>query len=108
LFNVLVITDREIGIGFKLAGVEVLEVGAVSEAEALLKECLSDASYGMILIHENYVAHFTPRTQHLIEESTIPLIIPIPLRMKWEFEESKSNYLNDLIKRSIGYQISFR
>lgn len=87
---------------------EVLEVSTVSEAETLLKDCLANESYGMILIHEDYVAHFTPRTQNVIEESTIPLIIPIPLRMKWEFEESRSNYLNDLIKRSIGYQISFR
>jgi vacuolar-type H+-ATPase subunit F/Vma7 len=107
LFKVLVITDREIGIGFQLAGTEVLEVNTASEAETLLRECLADESYGIILINEDYLPHFSARTKSVIEESTIPLVIPIPVRMKWEFEERKSDYLNNLIKRSIGYQINF-
>lgn len=107
MFNVLVITDQEIGTGFRLAGMEVLEASSPSEAETLLRECMSDGDYGMILINEAYLSQLDLKTKSLIEESTIPLVIPIPLKMKWEFEESKSEYLNDIIKRSIGYQISF-
>ncbi len=107
MFNVLVITDKEIGTGFRLAGMEVLEATTSSEAEAFLNECMLDGDYGMILINEEYLSQLEPKTKSTIEESTIPLVIPIPLKMKWEFEESKSDYLHDIIKRSIGYQISF-
>ena len=107
MFNVLVITDEEIGTGFRLAGMEVLEASTSSEAATLLRECMVDGNYGMILINEEYLSHLELKTKSMIEESTIPHVIPIPLKMKWEFEESKSNYLNDMIKRAIGYQISF-
>ena len=106
--KVLVITDPEIGIGFKLAGVEVMEVATSSEAEALLKDCLTDDRYGMILINEDYVSDFEQKSQILIEESTIPLIIPLPIRMKWEIESAKSTYVDDLVRRSVGYQIRLR
>ncbi|MBD3306121.1 V-type ATP synthase subunit F [candidate division KSB3 bacterium] len=107
MYKVLVITDREIGAGFRLTGIDVLEVSTAAEAETLLKDCLAAEGYGMILINEDYVAQLELRTRRLVEESTIPLVIPIPVRMAWEFEGARSEYLDDIVKRTIGYQISF-
>lgn len=105
MFKVLVITDREIGTGFRLAGAEVMEVTTSPEAEALLRECMTDDSYGIILISEDYISHFDPKTRNIIEASTVPLVIPIPVRMKWELEGSRSDYIDDIVRRAIGYQI---
>ncbi len=101
----LVITDREIGTGFRLAGAEVMEVSAPPAAEALLRECMTNGKYGIILISEDYISHFDLKTRNIIEESTVPLVIPIPVRMKWELEGSRSDYIDDIVKRAIGYQI---
>lgn len=105
MFKVLVITDEELGTGFRLAGVDVIEVSALSEAETLLRECMADESYGIILINEEYLSHFELKTRKNIEESTVPLIIPISVRMDWEFEDSRADYIGDIVRRSIGYQI---
>ncbi len=82
-----------------------MEVITSSEAEALLRDCVADGSYGIILIREDYLSHFDPKTRNIIEESTIPLVIPIAVRMKWEFEDSRSDYIDDIVRRAIGYQI---
>jgi V/A-type H+-transporting ATPase subunit F len=104
----LVITDPESAVGFRLAGVDTLTAADPHEAEKVLQERVNAGRAGLILINQNFFDRFSDSLRRKLEKLSLPLIIPIPISTTWWKEERSSDYIFNLIRRAIGYQMKIK
>ena len=104
----LVITDPDSAVGFRLAGVETLVAERVDDAEGLLQTAVNSGGVGLLLINENFMNRFSDTLQRKLEKLSLPLIIPIPISGTWWKMEETEDYIFNLIRRAIGYQMKIK
>ncbi len=103
--NVTAIVPRGQGIGFTFAGIRVIEVANITEAHSLLAEEIKDEQNGIILIDEALNRDLPPKLQKKVDESTIPLVVNVPIITKWEYGHKNDEIFEKIIHRAIGYRI---
>ncbi len=104
--HVLVILEPELAPGFKLAGVEVREVASAEELEALLPEILESDRYGIVIVEKSLLDHTDPRLRNQALDNVVPVVLPVEVR--GTEGTSVEAYLEEMIRRSTGYQIKVR
>ena len=107
MYNVTAIVPRGQGIGFKLAGIEIREVANITEAHKILADEIDDDHNGIILVDETFTKDLSSKLQKQVDESTIPLVVNIPIISKWEYIYDRDEVFENIIKRAIGYRIKF-
>jgi len=103
--EVVAIVPREQGFGFTLAGVVVREAATQSAALETLEEELSSEKTGIILIDETYLTGLPKRLQRRVDESTVPLVVGIPIISRWEYITDHEDRFERIVHRAIGYRI---
>jgi V/A-type H+-transporting ATPase subunit F len=103
--NYRVITDAESAVGFRLAGIDALEASNPATTEHLLDEMISQGKPGMILVNHNLMDQLSDSYHRKLERLSLPLIIPIPIAGDWWKEKPREDYIFNLIRRAIGYQM---
>ena len=105
MYNVLAIVPRGQGIGFNIAGVRVCEAADKSDAiETLISEMDNDEN-GLILIDEMYMEGIPQKLQKKVDESTVPLVVSVPIVSQWEYIHDQDERFEQIIHRAIGYRI---
>ncbi len=104
----LVITDPDSAVGFRLAGVETLAAERVEDAEEMLQTAVNSGGTGLLLINESFMNKFSDSFQRKLEKISLPLIIPIPISGTWWKQEQGEDYIFNLIRRAIGYQMKIK
>ena len=107
MYNVTAIVPRGQGIGFKLAGIEIREVANITEAHKILANEIDDDHNGIILVDETFTLDLSSKLQKQVDESTIPLVVNIPIISKWEYIYDRDEVFENIIHRAIGYRIKF-
>jgi V/A-type H+-transporting ATPase subunit F len=105
LLRVRVLANRQNAAGFGLAGLATDAYSVPSEAESLLLRAPEDPECGVLLLDEALLPALRPRTLSRLEESRLPLVIPIPMGVGAAAEKE---YLERLLRRVIGYQVRLR
>ena len=82
MYKYVIVTDPESAAGFRLAGVEVLEIGGPDQAKKLIPPLLNADDTGIIGVSEEFMAVLDPELLANIEKSYRPVIIPIPSRTR--------------------------
>ena len=100
-----VIADRASADGFRLAGVKVAVADSPAQAEAHLAAILREGQCGLLLIGEGLARGLSEALLRRVERAGLPLMVPLPLESSWRGEERSLEYLLELIRRSIGYQM---
>lgn len=95
------ITDKESGIGFRLAGVDTREVSSRSEALEALKVALATEEAGVILVTEKAASFLRQELDSLMYKNQRPLIIELPSRGGHAKSRSVGDYLKDIIGVSV-------
>jgi V/A-type H+-transporting ATPase subunit F len=106
--RVVVLTDPETAMGFRLAGIETLEAREMDEAQRLLAGLFEQREPGVVMFNEDYLQALPDRLQKRLEDSLQPIFVPIPHIQSWQEGERKEEYLSRLLRRAIGYQIKIR
>ena len=105
MHRVLVITDAETAIGFRLAGVETLETsreGALGDLEGAI---LSDG-YGLVVVDEGLVADPVRAMERVMRGSDLPVLLPMPgLSAAFDHDADATAYMKDLVRSAIGFDI---
>jgi len=101
--KILVIMEKEVKPGFQLAGVEVWSAGEAQEAQNLMEQAMDDGKYGIIILEESFLDNFDPKVRNEILDSVVPLVVPINIKEAKKMGARK--YLEDMIRRAIGFQI---
>lgn len=96
--DIAVIGKNDFVIGFRLAGIRrTYSVSSDKELEDKIRQCMSDADVGIVVLHSDDVKKLPMALQSTIDESVEPTFIAIGGR-----EETG---LRDKIKRAIGVDL---
>lgn len=107
--SVRAVLAEGLGAGFPLAGVPV-EVADRSTAREAILAAASARDCGILIVDENLFASLGDRERESLLQRTVPLLVLLPGELKWgEVEEMGSDeYVAELIRRAVGYQLNIR
>ncbi|MBU0599476.1 MAG: V-type ATP synthase subunit F [bacterium] len=107
MYKILAIMESKAIDGFMLTGIEVINTKSRKESEQLLSENLGKGKYGIIIIEEDLYEDLSLSLKKVIEKGDLPVVIPLPLNMEWREKDHlfKSNYISQLLRKTIGYEI---
>ncbi len=89
--------------GFALTGVETFVSDLGTRTQEILSELITRKDIGIVIIPEEHLADFDPRTRKKLDELQMPLIVPIPMERRETASPEK--YVSQLVRRAIGYEI---
>ena len=105
MHKVLVITDAETAIGFRLAGVETLETSRETAVGDLEGAILSDG-YGLVVVDEGLVADPVRAMERVMRGRDLPVLLPMPgLSAAFDHDADATAYMKDLVRSAIGFDI---
>ncbi len=102
MYKFIVVTDPDTAPGFRLAGVDVLEVPAIEDAGKIIGPLLYRDDTGIVAVNEEYMRILDDKLIAKMEKSYRPIIIPIPAGAK---KMDRTSYIERLLQRAIGYNI---
>lgn len=104
----IVVTDPDTALGFRLAGVEVIEVSTQEEATKQLGRLLKEKETGIVIYNQEYQTALPEKTRAALEESVSPVFYAIPVAEAKCVGELREHYLARLLRRAIGYQLKIK
>lgn len=103
--RMLVVTDAETAIGFRLAGVETLETSR-EDAVHDLETAISGEGYGLIVVDEGLVPDPVKATERIMRGRDLPVLLPMPgLSAAFDHDADATSYMKDLVRSAIGFDI---
>jgi len=105
--RLVVIADTETALGFQLAGVEVIRAEDLESARTQLVELMGDANVGLIAVSAVLLDKLDEATRRRIETSYKPVVVSLPTGGPTLGFPSRREYLAALIRRAIGFHITF-
>jgi V/A-type H+-transporting ATPase subunit F len=102
VYKFVVVTDPDMAAGFRLAGVDVIEVPTLEDAKRILPPLLYRDDTGIVAVNEEFMAVLDNKLMEKLEKSYRPIIIPIPSK---SMKMDRTGYLERLLQRAIGYNI---
>ncbi len=105
MYKFIVVTDPDTAPGFRLAGVDVMEVRAGEDVEKIIAPLLYRDDTGIVAVNEEYMGILDEKLIAKMEKSYRPIIIPIPAGAK---KMDRMSYIERLLQRAIGYNIVLR
>ncbi len=106
--RLIVITDPDTALGFRLAGAEVAEMATTEQAVGRLRDLLKTKQASVVLYNEEYRTGLSDHEQVLLDDSAAPVFFAIPLTRAKPAREAREEYLARLLRRSIGYQVKIK
>ena len=104
----MVITTPDLAPGFELAGVETFAVESVEQAETTLNQLMADEEASLIVVRQGLLEAMNARLQRRVGRSFQPVVVAIPGGIPALTAGGKrQQYLTDLIRRAIGFRITF-
>lgn len=103
--RMVVLTDSETAVGFRLAGVEVRETDDVSARKDLEALIASDA-YGLVVVDEGLLPDPIAASERAMRGRELPVVLPLP-SLTDAFGESDDAvaYMKALVRNAIGFDI---
>jgi len=101
----VVLTDSETAVGFRLAGVEVREVAA-DEAKDVLEELIAADDYGLLVVDEGLIPDPIAASERAMRGRELPVVLPLPsLGQAFGEEDDAVSYMKSLVRNAIGFDI---
>ncbi len=105
--HLVVVVPPELEPGFRLAGTAVRPAATVSEAQEQVAALLSEGERGIVAVYEPWYSQFDPETRNRLDSSVTPVVVPVPSGLETEDPEQRRARLAALLRRSVGYHITF-
>lgn len=106
--KIAVITQPAPAAGFALAGVDSYSAATQAEAKKLLLTLLEDSEVGVVAIDAAYLKALDQSTRKRASESQMPVVVALPSGVPTEEGERPSEQIAEMIRRAIGFRISFK
>ena len=101
--RMLIVTDAETAIGFRLAGVETLETTVEQAVRDLERAILSDG-YGLVVVDEGLVLDPVRAMERVMRGRDLPVLLP-GLSAAFDHEADATAYMKELVRSAIGFDI---
>lgn len=103
--QLIVITDTDTALGFRLAGLDVPDIVSANEATEQLLSLLQGKEPNVVIYNEEYRQALSEKSRALLDESLTPVFFPISTRQIGQIGESREVSLARMLRRVIGYQL---
>lgn len=91
------IADKDSGLGFRLAGIETMEVSTKLEALEALQVARANRDTGIILVTEKAAFLLGDEVKTHIEKDPLPLVLELPSRGSVSKRKSAAELLKELV-----------
>lgn len=103
--KMLVVTDAETAIGFRLAGVETLE-STREDAQRDLEAVIASDGYGLVVVDEGLMADPVKALERAMRGRDLPVLLPMPgLSAAFDHEADATRYMSELVRSAIGFDV---
>lgn len=103
--KMLVLTDSETAIGYRLAGVEVHE-SVPEEAQAALEQIIESDQYGLVVVDEGLLQDPTRASERAMRGRDLPVILSVPsLGATFSDSSDATAYMKELVRSAIGFDV---
>jgi V/A-type H+-transporting ATPase subunit F len=102
-----VVTRPGHGLGFRLAGVTVEEIGKEDAAERF-RALLADPSLGVLAVEEELLEQVPQALLEKIGREGVPVLLPFAFPRLWKEAGRGEEYVAALIRRAIGYHVKIQ
>jgi V/A-type H+-transporting ATPase subunit F len=99
-----IVTRPGDGLGFRLAGAAVEEIGKGDVAERF-KAILADPRLGVLAVEEELLGQVPQPLLEKIGGEGVPVLLPFTLPRRWREVGRGEEYVATLIRRAIGYHV---
>lgn len=106
--HVIALMEKEAGLGYRLAGVDVRETPTPEEMARLAGLLSRDPGVRLVILDEELFHGLTEALQRSLEESRSPLFVPVPSLPLRKGALRPEEYVARLVRRAVGYQIRIR
>ncbi len=106
--RLIVVTRPSLALGFQLAGVEAFAAQDAVAAQRLVTSWLGAGEASLLALDDGLLADFDPALRRRLEAADRLPYIAIPGGGPLEPEISRRRQLTELIRRAIGFHITFR
>jgi V/A-type H+-transporting ATPase subunit F len=106
--KIAVITRPAPAAGFALAGVDSYAAATAAEARKFLVKLMEDIDVGIVAVDAGYLNALDPGTRKRASESHMPVVVALPSGVPTEAGERPSEQIAEMIRRAIGFRISFK
>ena len=104
--RLLVLTTRDLAIGYRLAGASTVEVASTAQTAAALEELLTGED-GVIAVHAPYFDTLPRPLRRRLDSLRVPLVVSLPAGRATEPAGDRRQRLLELLRQAIGYEITF-
>ncbi len=106
--RLIVVTRPSLAPGFQLAGVEAFAADDADAAQRLVTGWLDTGEAGLLALDDGLLADFDPAVRRRLEAAEQLPYIAIPGGGPLEPKTSRQRHISELIRRAIGFHITFR
>lgn len=101
----MLIVGPEMATGFRLAGVRVHEAIHEDDVRVGLEHALdSKNKVGLVVVDESLLEIAPPRLRSRCEESSVPLVLPLPLAGSGD-QGSQAEAVQEMVRSAIGFTV---
>ena len=102
------LTVPDLAPGYRLAGASTVPVTSTEEAATELLSLVDErGERGVIAIHEPFHADLDSGLRRRFDETTEPLVVPLPSEGGLEGEGGRRQRLLKMLWQAVGYEITF-
>ena len=101
--KLFVLGDAPLVSGFRLAGLENLQLTTTDGYERDLESVLTRSEFGIIITNEYFLATVGWRMKKRLDGMAYPVIVPIP---DYSGKSSEGEQIRELIKRALGFDFA--
>lgn len=106
--RLVVLTTPDLAPGYRLAGVEAIPVISTGEAAAEVISLVDErGERGVIAVHEPFHAALDRELRRRFDETTEPLVVPLPAGEPGREDGGRRERLMQLLWQAVGYEITF-
>jgi vacuolar-type H+-ATPase subunit F/Vma7 len=106
--HVIALMEKEAGLGYRLAGVDVRETPTPEEMGRQARSLSVDPGVRLVILDEELFHGLPEELQRTLEGSRSPLFVPVPSLPLRKGAPRPEEYVARLIRRAVGYQIRIR
>ena len=105
--HLVVVVPAELGVGFRLSGATVRSASGVAEAQEQVVSLMDEGERGIVAVYEPWYRVFDSDLRGRLDSSVAPVVVPVPSGLETEDPEQRRARLAALLRRSVGYHITF-
>jgi len=106
--RLVVLTTPDLAPGYRLAGATTVAVASGEEATSELVSLVDGrGERGVIAVHEPFHAAFDKELRRRLDETTEPLVVPLPAGEPGGGDAGRRERLMQMLWQAVGYEITF-